>query len=229
MKQEHVGRFALAATLIGGAILLVFFLAGFLSPGSDILDLGVEDGPVEWLAAFFWAATCVLCVLRLARGQRPRLLLVFWAVATFVFLGEEVSWFQRVLGVDTPEAISELNTQGEFNFHNLGGLQGTSQWVFQLGFLFYFLLLPLLTVSSRVRAWTSKVGYTAPHWAFLAMVWIVIGATYVLQALGAPEARQVTSESRETFFAFTVLAYAYLYLRGGSQVPSQATEQADTR
>lgn len=42
-----------------------------------------------------------------------------WLLATFYFLGEEVSWGQWWFGWDTPEAWAEYNRQGETNLHNV--------------------------------------------------------------------------------------------------------------
>ena len=42
---------------------------------------------------------------------------------------EEISWGQWVFFWRTPEAIKEVNAQGETNFHNIGPLQGHSEWM----------------------------------------------------------------------------------------------------
>lgn len=39
--------------------------------------------------------------------------------------GEEISWGQRILSFETPEAIAEANKQEEFNAHNLAAWQNT--------------------------------------------------------------------------------------------------------
>ena len=41
------------------------------------------------------------------------------AVLFFVGAGEEISWGQRILGFETPETVSQVNRQEEFNLHNL--------------------------------------------------------------------------------------------------------------
>ena len=42
-----------------------------------------------------------------------------WALLMFVFMGEEISWGQRILGFGTPEVLMEINHQQEFNLHNI--------------------------------------------------------------------------------------------------------------
>ncbi len=224
-------RLVVGTTLVGVSIFLLFLVLGYVAPDAFILRIGEEDGAVEYLGAILWAAAAGVCVIRLLRGQRQsRLLLVLWAVATVVFMGEEISWFQRLLGFETPPEIRDANAQGEFNIHNLVGLRlgslANAQYAFLLGFVGYFLVLPLLMAWGRAQGWAGRVGYAAPQPAFLVMIWLAIGVSYVVQAVGAEEARRVTVESRETFFAFAVFSYLYLYLRGA---PRLATTAPDAR
>lgn len=87
-----------------------------------------EDSLIEWLqflcllgASIFLA----LITLRLFRAGNVRLALLY-AVVTLgvVFLtGEEISWGQRIFGWGTPEALGEINRQGETTVHNIRGVQ----------------------------------------------------------------------------------------------------------
>jgi hypothetical protein len=47
--------------------------------------------------------------------------LVYLGLALLFFFGagEEISWGQRILGFQTPESLSQVNRQEEFNLHNL--------------------------------------------------------------------------------------------------------------
>ena len=38
------------------------------------------------------------------------------------FVGEEISWGQRILGVPMPEFLEEINTLSELNVHNIARL-----------------------------------------------------------------------------------------------------------
>ena len=51
------------------------------------------------------------------------------AVAFFGIGMEELSWGQRQLGFETPEWLRDVNRQGEINLHNVGALQGRSEWM----------------------------------------------------------------------------------------------------
>lgn len=41
------------------------------------------------------------------------------AAVLFAVAGDEISWGQRILGIETPEDLKQINTQGEITFHNL--------------------------------------------------------------------------------------------------------------
>lgn len=229
--ETRIIRFSIWATVVGMAAFFLYFALGLYLPTSRILTLGQEDGPVEYLAALFWAAASVVCVVRLVHGQRhARIPLLFWASFAFLCMGEEVSWFQRVVGFETPPTIEAVNVQGEFNLHNLGSVDlgpvANSQYAFMAGFFGYFFVLPLLQRQDRVRTLAERVGYTAPHRDFLVMIWTVIATSYSLQALGSSAAVRVIAESRETFYAFVVLANAYWYLRAPSLLALPRTRAA---
>jgi hypothetical protein len=216
MMRDPVVRFAVTATLVALAIQLFYVVLAWLGQAGMLEALGREDGPVEWATVVLWAAGSGLCLVRLARGQsRARGWLLFWMVLTFVFMGEEASWFQRVLGFGTPEAIAQSNYQGEFNVHNLDILSIGAlnpQNLFRAGFFTYFLILPLLMQVRRIRELGTRLGYVAPEAAFLLMVWSVLGVSVVLSIAGPDSARRAVVETQEGFQAFVVLSYVFFYL-----------------
>ncbi|MBK8021614.1 MAG: hypothetical protein IPK19_09330 [Chloroflexi bacterium] len=97
-------------------------LSYFLEP-RIVYWLAREDSVIEWLTVIvfivggFYAG---LSAGRLLRRRRWALGLVFSGVALMaIFIaGEEISWGQRILGIETPEWMAEINWQGELNLHN---------------------------------------------------------------------------------------------------------------
>ncbi len=82
-----------------------------------------EDGPVEYATsvAYLAAGGVAVIVARglLRRGERvPALLWAGLALALVLAGFEEISWGQRLFGVQTPELLAS-NTQHEMNLHNL--------------------------------------------------------------------------------------------------------------
>ncbi|MEL7155694.1 MAG: hypothetical protein AAFN30_03740 [Actinomycetota bacterium] len=97
-----------------------------------------EDGPIEWASAGLafaagglYAAAAVSHVRR--RGPTNPLTIGALVVAAGIalLLGlEEISWFQRVFDVESPEFMLNRNGQQELNLHNLAtGFSGNAYFV----------------------------------------------------------------------------------------------------
>jgi hypothetical protein len=123
-----------------------------------------EDHVIEWSQFFAILSASVVFVLaarRASRAGRRRLLALFVlvGVGAFVVAGEEISWGQRILGLATPDALKNINQQGETNIHNISGLQR----VFNIGELLvgvYGFAVPLLWASrvARTRLRLDRLG-----------------------------------------------------------------------
>lgn len=109
-----------------------------------------EDGVIEYGTALFFLGTSVASVV-LARRDRARrgrvIILLFFAIAFFFACGEEISWGQRILGIETPELLKDKNIQSEINVHNMLGPM--LDHLFLLGVLVYGIVAPLLAWRSR--------------------------------------------------------------------------------
>ncbi|MDY7011251.1 MAG: hypothetical protein SVV80_10945 [Planctomycetota bacterium] len=82
-----------------------------------------EFGLVQNLTVVFLLPAVVAGVLIfLRRRQLPRgvgWVMLFFALGALYFAGEEASWGQHWIGYETPEALKKINTQDEFNVHNV--------------------------------------------------------------------------------------------------------------
>ena len=91
-----------------------------------------EDRPVEALTFFAFMGASLMAG-RLAWMHRRGF--QWWVPGVYVLLAlaffgigmEEVSWGQRWLGFETPDALRGVNRQDEVNLHNIGVLQGRSE------------------------------------------------------------------------------------------------------
>ena len=81
-----------------------------------------EDGPLEWIQFFEYALSSLFAlIIFFKQKDKKSLNTIIWLLISFMcFLvaGEEISWGERITGVGI-DAISQLNVQGETNFHNL--------------------------------------------------------------------------------------------------------------
>ncbi|HEU4571347.1 MAG TPA: hypothetical protein VFR93_01570 [Candidatus Limnocylindrales bacterium] len=115
-----------------------------------------EDRIVEWLqfVTILLASGVFALVARAAwRGDRRGLAALFAlvAAAAFVVAGEEISWGQRILGLETPEVLDRINHQGETNIHNIPLIQR----MFNIGELLagvYGFAIPILWWIPSIRA-----------------------------------------------------------------------------
>ena len=81
-----------------------------------------EDGPLEWLQFFEYTLSSVLAFIIYFRQRgKKQINSIIWlliALLSLIIAGEEISWGERITGIGIA-TISDLNVQGETNFHNL--------------------------------------------------------------------------------------------------------------
>jgi hypothetical protein len=145
--------------------------------------------------------------------------------------GEETSWLQHQLGYATPGVVSGINSQGEFNLHNLSIFQGgellgknrenreiglslllKSQHLFQLGFFAYFLVLPILTLTPTI-ALITKLRVPYPGWRLFGNIWLSIGLTILFTVFANEATKPIIAETRELLYALTILVFLILWVR----------------
>lgn len=151
--------------LINASLLFVlaYWLVGFHAEfGTGFAE---EDGPVEYGTAVFLLISALVLFWhggRLLRAGR-------WASAGLVSLyglafvfgaGEEISWGQRILGIETPEFFRENNVQNEITIHNLAwGEDNIAHTIFgnmlSAVILLYLIVLPLLYPRVGWIAWLA--------------------------------------------------------------------------
>ncbi|NNC73495.1 MAG: hypothetical protein HKN78_11560 [Sphingomonadaceae bacterium] len=137
-------RFA-AASLVGAAAMLGLLVADPLL----FNQFSAEDHLLEWASALLLFGGTVFCLAAAARRAGRNRSAVIDSVLALGFAGlffligmEEISWGQRVFGFDTPDAVAEMNWQGEFNLHNIQ--TDLSELAFYLGTGVFLIILPLM-------------------------------------------------------------------------------------
>ena len=102
-----------------------------------------EDGPLEWMQFFEYAISSLLALfVFLCRTKKKEFNSIIWlliALLSFLIAGEEISWGERLTGIGI-NSISNLNVQGETNFHNLP-------------FFHNYLLDPVFEISCIFLGW----------------------------------------------------------------------------
>ncbi|MBA2330179.1 MAG: hypothetical protein H0V91_11230 [Flavisolibacter sp.] len=139
------------------SIIFLAFVTGFILLKINVPffeTFTVEDGLIEWLTVIGLLAgsfTCFSRFIKLRKEKKWMFLTAtfFLGIILFFAAGEEISWAQRLLGLQSPEYFQKHNTQGETNFHNLvlGGVR-INRWIFSFLLIFvmsiYIIVVPLL-------------------------------------------------------------------------------------
>lgn len=150
-----------------------------------------EDGWVEYLTALFLILCAILlginAVKALKRADKKQVL--FYTLASLVFIfgcGEEISWGQRIFGIQSGEYFMANNYQGETNLHNLK-IDGVdlnilifSKLMF-VALVSYFVLLPLLTWKIKsIRKLVVDFGVPVPRLHHIIMFFVTNTAVLTL-------------------------------------------------
>ena len=102
-----------------------------------------EDGPLEWLQFIEYLLSSFLAFLIFLRRKKKKeinsIVWLFIAFLALIIAGEEISWGERLTGIGI-NSISDLNVQGETNFHNLP-------------FFHNYLLDPVFEISCIFLGW----------------------------------------------------------------------------
>jgi len=104
-----------------------------------------EDGPLEWIQFFQYTFASIISLFIFIKSKNKKSIgILIWLVlafACFIVAGEEISWSERITGFSL-NSISEINVQGETNFHNLP-------------FIHHNLLDPSFTIGSLFFGWVG--------------------------------------------------------------------------
>ncbi|MGI6454409.1 MAG: hypothetical protein ACOX5R_02175 [bacterium] len=186
----------------------------------------VEDGLVEWATVLFALGAFALSAIMAWRFHQQRQyhiqfwLLVLYAFASFFFAGEEISWGQRLLGIEAdqvPEWLAAANRQDEINIHNIQGFDKVRLladafcmvWGILVPTLYYFRPLPL----GFLHPFLSPLWLIPAHLTTLLMtvpkkfVLYLLGEEYEFGKLWAS-----LGEFKELSFAIVIMLFA-LHLR----------------
>ncbi len=175
-----------------------------------------EDQFLENLQFLAFAVAGLLCFVTARRygGSHPRLTTAsLHSIAlAFLFVAiEEISWGQRVLGIDSPEFVRDLNVQGETTLHNLKSVQdklGIMLAVFANTAALAWLLIPRAWLAARAGLLRSVVPRPICTLYFLIPGVYFLGLL-VQERLGLPAIFKVTQqEPFETLIAIGCVVYA---------------------
>ncbi len=119
-----------------------------------------EDGPIEWATAvlFVGAGVTSLYAAWITEQKGARLFFVTFALFSIALGLEEISWGQRIIGFESGELFTAINSQQETNIHNTleKMMKETDFYIYttrQMAAMIlgtYGVILPLLTSKSLI-------------------------------------------------------------------------------
>jgi hypothetical protein len=172
-------------------LIVLLYLPLFTLDYEKVMDLTKEDHIYENSQAIILLLSAVLMFFLFIRSKSEEKNLFFKTNRNIFFLllglflffcfGEEISWGQRIFGVQTPEHLKNINAQGETNIHNLWLFQsydknhitktGLQRWItssrlFALSWFIYCVIIPILDyLSAGMRRFFKKINLPiVPLW-----------------------------------------------------------------
>ena len=211
--------------VVGSAILSLLLVVYVCLGDRDFVnDFTWEDSWVESGTAVFFAMSFFICLFAVFK-KRNVVLASVWLFLSLFFLGEEVSWFQRVFEFSVPW-VENMNAQREFSFHNINAFQGggimnssykynnflNAQNLFRAGFFGYFLVLPILASLPFLQSFFSKVGYKVPHLFWTLSLLFVFSISFAAVFFIDVEMHRALAETREMLYSYFIMFYVYAYI-----------------
>ncbi|WP_420417335.1 hypothetical protein [Pacificispira sp.] len=169
--------------------------------------LFAEDGPMEYLTVLLLVVSAAFAGLAARHPTLPKpdriLLWVFVGGMLFLAL-EEISWGQRIFGIETPEALKESNVQGEINLHNL-----TVGWNEVVRMILACILSAVLLLLPRdaVPGLRGRFMALKPDGRYLPLIPILL-------------ASHLYDEWFEQVVSFAIVSYAWLIYRRSNSTQS---------
>ena len=182
------------------------------------LLMSEENYPVELLTFALLLAGGIYGV-RLAMAARRRALPATWTIFYLAFSAcllliamEEISWGQWFFHFHTPESIARINTQQEFNVHNLNGIGGKTEWL-RLGFGVGGFIGIALGCVPAFRA----VAASPKLWAWFLVITAFALGDVVTDYVGYGSRVAALFEAMREVVELLIAAAACLYLRLNSK------------
>lgn len=216
------------------AIIAFLYSIFFLFDSETTFRLVKEDGIIENIGALLWLSSSIcfitiFYIFILNKKSGSAFFIFSLAILMFLAFGEEISWGQRILGVETPEFIKENNIQGEINLHNLevfstkkvdGEMKSglLSKWLtvsrmFQVFWFSFAVIIPILSYFSKnISRFIIRIGIPiVPLWIgslfvinyIMQRILTFISPNYLSAEYDLEKLRYV--EIKESIFAFLFL------------------------
>ena len=150
--------------IIWPVLLLVFWGANRIDPYYYV-TLAKEDNLVEWATVFFFVLAGIFSFVIFFRSKkRSDWFFLLFGIGCMLFALEEISWGQRIFGLESSKFFLENSDQQEINIHNV-----VNEWfsvrtknIAALVFFIYGAVFPLAALNHHIRNFVKKWGILIP-------------------------------------------------------------------
>ena len=197
-------------------IIFVQILIEIFIPHEQKANFHSEFGPHEMVQSVILLAAGITAFATLMLAQvRARLWIAAWTGIAFVFVcciyvfGEELSWGQHIFQWSTPEYWTQVNDQGETNFHNTSSwLDQKPRLLLEIGVLVGGIIIPALRYFNVALPKKFELIYPNSKVFVTAMLALVITITDKIDdALKDINIIERASEVEELYLYLFVLIY----------------------
>jgi hypothetical protein len=144
-----------------------------------------DDYWVEYATFVIFMAASMILVLPMIRNSQFRTLgSITLALVCFTIAMEEISWGQRILNIDTPDFMKDLNRQGEINIHNIEGM-AQPVILFYWAVAIWAFLFPAISRIRPLETITKSLGipdvpvHALPYFAIGLIPYLIFSQTSI--------------------------------------------------
>ena len=210
----------ISAITISVFLLFAIYLARF-NHDAFRHEFVIEDGFIEWCTVAVLFLAMLVCGKRFLalRNVRPPLFLFVTLLLTLLCLfgaGEEISWGQRVFGLETPDYLKDKNAQGELGVHNLvleinGEEVKLNKLIFGTGLavallIYLFIAAPLYRKNNKVRKFFNMIAAPMPRNFHIAGYLLIVATVELL--IDSSKRGEMTEFAGSIMFALNI-TYPY--------------------
>lgn len=155
--------------------LSILFVTIFVLDPISFGKYSLEDNIIEWLSALLLFASSFLFLFASIKYSKTSSIIklnlwifYFLSLTFFVLAMEEISWFQRVLDIETPEnSVFKHNNQNELNIHNFA--TNYLENLYYFGSFLFLVFLPFIGLIFKDVLKQSQISMFIPR-PFIAII-----------------------------------------------------------
>ena len=164
-------------------LLLIFLYFIYAISPDFFYQITREDNLLEYLQFFLYLIAGVYSfkIYKIFKQKKNKLntwIFLFLSIGLFFVAFEEISWGQRILGIDTPDNIKELNFQNELTIHNLEIFQHFALHTTYLFIAFYGIFSQVILRKFFYKKYKYLLIFTPPF--YLSFCFFTIVSVYII-------------------------------------------------